>query len=58
MFTIIYKNQKYKITTNLIVEFNVYNICAALATALCIGIPIEKSIEFVKKIRIPAKVER
>ena len=58
MFTIIYKNQKYKITTNLIGEFNVYNICAALATALCIGIPIEKSIEFVKKIRISAKVER
>lgn len=57
-FTILYKNQKYKITINLLGEFNVYNISAALATALYIGIPIEKSIEVVKNIQIPAKVER
>lgn len=58
IFTILYKNQKYKITTNLIGEFNVYNICAALSVALCIGIPIEKCIEVCRKIQIPAKVEK
>lgn len=46
-FTLIYKNKSYLVQTNLIGQFNIYNILAAMAAGLIKKIPIENIIKAV-----------
>lgn len=57
-FSILYKNNIYEIETSLIGDFNIYNICAAIAVATCIGVPIESCIECSKKLKILGRMEK
>lgn len=49
-FTLSYFGEEYPITTNLVGEFNVYNLLAALAVAIDSGISIEVIQEVVQKL--------
>ena len=46
-FVLVFSGKKYDVKTNLIGEFNVYNLLAAIAGAFARGIAVEKAIEAV-----------
>lgn len=49
-FDILHKNTSYHITTNLVGEYNAYNITAAFACALILGLPPRTIIKRIKSI--------
>ena len=49
-FDILHKNTSYHITTNLVGEYNAYNITAAFACALLLGLPPRTIIKRIKSI--------
>jgi len=54
-----YKNQKYKINSHLIGDFNIYNILAAFATGVAMGIDIDVVISGIEKLQgVKGRVER
>ncbi len=57
-FTIKYKEKEYEIKTKLLGKHNIYNILAAILVADYKGIPIEKTINNIKKVsKIPNRLE-
>ena len=50
-FNLIYENKVYFIETNLIAEYNIYNLLAAIASIVESGIPIEEVLKYVNTIR-------
>lgn len=55
-FNIIYEGICYDAYTNLIGEYNVYNICAALSCVLSIGIDIKYAIELLNDVEINGRM--
>lgn len=57
-FEILYKGKTYPVQTNLTGTFNVYNLTAAIATCVNLGIEIEQIQEAVRNIsRVPGRFE-
>lgn len=55
--TLVYKNKEYKITSPLLGEFNIYNLCAALLICLTQNKNIEELIKNLPKIKISGRLE-
>ena len=54
-----YKNQKYKINSHLIGDFNIYNILAAFATGVAMGIDIDVVTSGIEKLQgVKGRMER
>lgn len=51
--TLKYKDELYNITSPLLGEFNVYNLCAGILTLLCFGYTIEEVINRIPNIKTP-----
>ena len=51
--TIKYQNKEYDITSPLLGEYNVYNLCASILALIFLGKPIEKIIKNIKRIESP-----
>lgn len=56
-FIIRYKKLFFSIDTNLIGVFNIYNILAAIASCLVLGIPKESIVKGVRDVYIPGRLE-
>ena len=57
-FTLVYKECEYSIKTNLVAQYNVYNLLAAIAAIVESGIDIEKVLPYVSQIRqVPGRIE-
>ena len=52
-FTIKYQNKLYNITSPLLGEFNVYNLCAAILVLLALDYEIEDIIKNINSIKVP-----
>ena len=52
--TVKYKNKLYNITSPLLGEFNVYNLCAGILTLVALGNKLEEVIPKVKNIKTPS----
>ena len=53
-FTIKYQNNLYNITSPLLGEFNVYNLCAAILVLLYLGFEINEIIKRISNIKVPS----
>ena len=51
--TLRYKNNLYDITSPLLGEYNVYNLCAGILTLICYGYTIEEAIKRIPNIKTP-----
>ncbi|MFC1708540.1 UDP-N-acetylmuramoyl-L-alanyl-D-glutamate--2,6-diaminopimelate ligase [Candidatus Omnitrophota bacterium] len=56
-FTLRFKDYSLKIDTNLIGLFNIYNILAAVASCLALGIPRSAIVKGIKNIYVPGRLE-
>jgi UDP-N-acetylmuramoyl-L-alanyl-D-glutamate--2,6-diaminopimelate ligase len=57
-FTIIYKDNEYKVNSSLVGDFNAYNACAAFSASYLLGIGAEKILEGIKNTKqVPGRFE-
>jgi len=49
-FTLLHENKVYPVTTNLVAEYNIYNLLAAIASIVESGIALDKVLPFVENI--------
>ena len=53
------KNEKFKVKSPLIGDFNVANVVAAIAAVTCVGIPLPQSLKNIEKFKgIPGRLQR
>lgn len=58
-FTLVYNENEYEVVSNLVAEFNVYNLLASIATLVSYGLDINKLVESVKNLnQISGRVQR
>lgn len=50
-FSLVYANKVYPVETNLIAEYNIYNLLAAIASIVESGIPMEEVLKYVHNVR-------